>query len=322
MFVPTSVPIGLVVHAVALSEHRTEFNFTNLSTPGVNVVQVGFRGAHLDIGGGYGPLDKISNITLHWMMYEAKSIGWTFSTYYPALSESYSLLQVNDSYLGEWDRGSSLAAIPARFRQTCRAGRPDRLPPEHSSHSAPTLWPTGIRTGTIQRSTRAAGFIGTFWSHSRRLSSGSACRVYCPGFCVILEANSVNYPILFNIIIVPFLLSGCHRDNYFEFGVYNTSGADLTDVAVIFSDSNGEQRIGVLGSTGLKSMTGLSGPVPASADVTWSDKLNVAHRQHVKITPLPAPTATSYNGSFRSIYFRIEPDGSVKFVNHDPRFPQ
>ena len=58
---------------------------------------------------------------------------------------------------------------------------------------------------------------------------------------------------------------------------------------MIFSDSNGEQRIGVLSSTGLASMTGLSGPIPASADVAWTDKSTVAHRQHVKITPLPHP---------------------------------
>jgi hypothetical protein len=72
--------IGQVAHAVALSEERQPFEFSNLqlldpqnASP---LTQVGFRGAHADIGGGYGA-DLLTAVTLAWMNGEASQAGWS-----------------------------------------------------------------------------------------------------------------------------------------------------------------------------------------------------------------------------------------------------
>ncbi len=93
--VPAS--IGRLAHAVALSEHRASFPWTNLSGP--NVVQVGFRGAHADIGGGYGP-DGISQITLGWMTSQAALANWTIPLPPSITPPDYAPSQVHNSYSG------------------------------------------------------------------------------------------------------------------------------------------------------------------------------------------------------------------------------
>jgi hypothetical protein len=74
--------IGLVAHAVALSEEREKFEFTDLTQLNPNgdpLDQLGFRGAHSDVGGGATP--GVNNLltaeTLRWMNSEALTGGWT-----------------------------------------------------------------------------------------------------------------------------------------------------------------------------------------------------------------------------------------------------
>jgi autotransporter-associated beta strand protein len=80
--------VGLVAHAVALSEERTNFEFTNMSQLNPNndaLDQLGFRGAHSDIGGnsqgvnaqGQEIADPLTAVTLEWMNSEATKAGWT-----------------------------------------------------------------------------------------------------------------------------------------------------------------------------------------------------------------------------------------------------
>jgi hypothetical protein len=74
--------VGLVAHAVALSEERQDFEWTDLSQLNPNgdqLVQLGFRGAHSDIGGDAvdpGTPDVLTAVTLNWMNTEAQSVGW------------------------------------------------------------------------------------------------------------------------------------------------------------------------------------------------------------------------------------------------------
>jgi hypothetical protein len=74
--------VGLVAHAVALSEERADFEFSDLSQLNPNsdpLDQLGFRGVHSDIGGdAQGPnvKDPLTAVTLDWMNNEAKTAGW------------------------------------------------------------------------------------------------------------------------------------------------------------------------------------------------------------------------------------------------------
>jgi hypothetical protein len=105
--------------------------------------------------------------------------------------------------------------------------------------------------------------------------------------------------------------------------VENLSGTLLNDVSVTFSGGAGTWPLGVVSSgPGEKMVAGLSGPVPDSADISWRDQGDAMHKQHLQITPLPPPTATSYSGAERDIYFIIEQDGSVKLVYHFPQYAQ
>ena len=128
----------------------------------------------------------------------------------------------------------------------------------------------------------------------------------------------MNHLILAHAIFAILLASGCNADVGFQFGVYNTSGGDLTDVSITFTDGIA-RPIGVLSDDATKTML-LPGSVPDVADLTWTDAKKVVHKQRLRITPLPPPTAGSFDGNIRNFFFVIQPDGAVKVVGHDPRF--
>ena len=84
---PVSLPytrrnpsIAIARHAVAMDERRAFFR-TNLlePAPGQDVSQVWFPGVHCDVGGGYDLAESdLSNITLRWMIGEARAAGLLF----------------------------------------------------------------------------------------------------------------------------------------------------------------------------------------------------------------------------------------------------
>ena len=74
---PTNLPIGRAVHAVALNETRKKFPVTDVQ----GATQVGFIGVHSDIGGGYAN-GGLSNIPLLWMLGQARGAGLEFSSVY------------------------------------------------------------------------------------------------------------------------------------------------------------------------------------------------------------------------------------------------
>jgi uncharacterized protein (DUF2235 family) len=79
--------------AIAIDERRAEFPPTlwqapNPPNPGQTLVQAYFAGVHCDVGGGY-PETDLSDITLGWMLANAKALGALFDD--SALSQYVSL---------------------------------------------------------------------------------------------------------------------------------------------------------------------------------------------------------------------------------------
>lgn len=72
--------VGTAVHAVAL--HETRATFQCLDIKGAR--QVGFRGNHCDVGGGYAE-PGLSDVSLGWMYDQAVQAGVTFATARSAL---------------------------------------------------------------------------------------------------------------------------------------------------------------------------------------------------------------------------------------------
>ena len=82
---PKDLPIQAVYHAVALHETRSWFPVT--CQPDLPQVQdlreIGFKGAHADIGGGYRDR-RLSNIVLNWMIEGAQQHGVQFNQHLPS----------------------------------------------------------------------------------------------------------------------------------------------------------------------------------------------------------------------------------------------
>ena len=81
---PTDVPIQAVYHAVAMNETRSWFPVTcQPELPNVqDFKEVGFSGAHADIGGGYKDR-SLSNIVLNWLIEGALANGVAFKDSLP-----------------------------------------------------------------------------------------------------------------------------------------------------------------------------------------------------------------------------------------------
>lgn len=100
-------------HALALDEHRPDFNATvwsNAKKPGPDqrVEQRWFPGAHADVGGGYRD-GKLWQLSLHWIQQQAAYCGLDFSTM-ATVDPDASLSTMHDS-LGEF-AGGSYARLP------------------------------------------------------------------------------------------------------------------------------------------------------------------------------------------------------------------
>ena len=81
---PSDVPIKAVYHAVALNETRSWFQVTcQPALPNVaDFKEIGFKGAHADIGGGYRDR-RLSNIVLNWLIEGAINNGVQFNQHLP-----------------------------------------------------------------------------------------------------------------------------------------------------------------------------------------------------------------------------------------------
>lgn len=78
---------NIIIHAVAVNEHRGQFHgrsifnnqaqaneYNNKVLNGTHYLELGFLGAHSDIGGGYKDGD-LSNVSLMWMIKQAQEKG-------------------------------------------------------------------------------------------------------------------------------------------------------------------------------------------------------------------------------------------------------
>ncbi|MGE0698348.1 MAG: DUF2235 domain-containing protein [Hyphomicrobiaceae bacterium] len=86
-------------HALAVDEHRQPFAPTLWDAeikPWQRMEQRWFIGSHCDVGGG-NPSSLLSNITLKWMMDNAKALGLTFNAA-PTINENDYLSPFRDSY--------------------------------------------------------------------------------------------------------------------------------------------------------------------------------------------------------------------------------
>ena len=76
--------------------------------------------------------------------------------------------------------------------------------------------------------------------------------------------------------------------------------------------------MGEIGIGSIAGMCAFAGPVPDAANISWTDAKGAPCRAHVRITPLPPPTRTSYMGSDRQIYIVIYGDGAAVVCYHNP----
>lgn len=89
---------NIIVHAVAVNEHRGQFHgrsifnnqaqaneYNNKVLNGTHCLELGFLGAHSDIGGGYKSGD-LSDLSLLWIM---KHFNKTRDGNYLGISDSY-----------------------------------------------------------------------------------------------------------------------------------------------------------------------------------------------------------------------------------------
>jgi T6SS, Phospholipase effector Tle1-like, catalytic domain len=66
-------------HLVAIDERRLAFDATLANHDGGNVEEIWFAGAHSNVGGGFGGHNRLSDITLRFIMHRAKDAGLQFT---------------------------------------------------------------------------------------------------------------------------------------------------------------------------------------------------------------------------------------------------
>jgi hypothetical protein len=71
--------IRKVFHLVAIDERRLAFDVTLANHDGGNVNEIWFAGAHTNVGGGFDGHNRLSDITLRFMMHRAKEAGLQFT---------------------------------------------------------------------------------------------------------------------------------------------------------------------------------------------------------------------------------------------------
>jgi len=113
--------------------------------------------------------------------------------------------------------------------------------------------------------------------------------------------------------------AGCPDSRHFSFDIYNRSGGNLKTCSISFSGQGGNWPGGGIIAGGEPVVLGAPGPVPDSADLTWTDASGVNYSQHIQITPLPTPLAVDGSGD-PEIYFVIMANGRAVVCYHDPDY--
>jgi uncharacterized protein (DUF2235 family) len=142
-----SVAIGR--HAISIDERRCYFrqNLWGPASEGQDLKQSWFAGVHSDIGGGYPANESgLANVTLRWMMDEAKAAGLLFEPVrMAALDEANNrpdpLGRLHDSLRGFWwilefwpKRYTDTTQHPPVVRYEIPAGRGRWIPPDARIH--------------------------------------------------------------------------------------------------------------------------------------------------------------------------------------------
>ncbi len=121
--------------------------------------------------------------------------------------------------------------------------------------------------------------------------------------------------------VFALMIPACSAREEFGFGVENLTGTMVDNVAINYPGHS--IGIGALDSgPGAATYSGLVGRIPDAVEVGWTSQDGVMHAYPVRLKPLPPPTNTSYNGTERQLFFVIQPDNTVIFLNHHPRCTQ
>jgi len=132
-------------HAVSIDERRNEFPPTLWTNPGQNqtLKQIWFSGVHCDVGGGY-VQTGLSDITLAWMMLQAKVNGLQFDDgvfeTYASLDAKHALDPLHESWSVLWGLPQR-RAIPASSTLSNSVGM--------RQESDPTYRPPNVPTGCV-----------------------------------------------------------------------------------------------------------------------------------------------------------------------------
>ncbi len=109
-----STRIGHVAHAVAVNEHRRQFPLESIESSyddrgfGFNRVEMGFIGAHSDIGGGYTIEDggDLSDVALNWMWNQMVAAGVPMRPLEPEQRQVTNPILHDQSRVAPWNRRS------------------------------------------------------------------------------------------------------------------------------------------------------------------------------------------------------------------------
>jgi hypothetical protein len=124
----------------------------------------------------------------------------------------------------------------------------------------------------------------------------------------------ISLPLLFCPLCIVFSVLGCEQNaksRAFGIAIANFSGGEISPISVSLT-GGATWPFGVVSINGEKVVDGIPGTAPASADVTWTDAVNIGHKQHVNISP---PSSAS---DYRVVFFQIQPNGSVTVSVHAP----
>ena len=105
-----STHIGRVAHAIAVNEHRALFPLESVESSyadrgfGSNTIEMGFIGAHSDIGGGYTVSDggDLSNVALNWMWNQMVAAGVPMKPLEAHLTQVRNPILHDESGVGLW----------------------------------------------------------------------------------------------------------------------------------------------------------------------------------------------------------------------------
>lgn len=98
-------------HAVAINESRPKFNYTKMNLRD-GIHEEFFAGCHSDVGGGYGPDQVLSRMTLSWMITCAEDAGVLFKAKPdPIRIEEYATAQSHSEHFSPSNLGGMLGSV-------------------------------------------------------------------------------------------------------------------------------------------------------------------------------------------------------------------